>query len=171
MRTDNIVNIEDLEPVDFAHGRGFSAQLAPVGGPLGLTHLGCNVAEYPPGKAAFPMHAHRNNDELFFVLEGTGEIRIGKETHAIGPGDFVGLPANSGRAHQIRNAGETPLRVIALSSFRSPDVVEYPEQGKLGVAVFSRPMGEPDPDGLRKIFRVDDAVDYWDGVDDAEDER
>lgn len=166
MNTDAIIHLDDLEAFDFGHGEGYSARLAPVGGRLGLTRIGCNVAEYPPGKAAFPMHAHRNNDELFYVLEGSGEIRIGEDTHPIRAGDFIGLPAASGRAHQIRNTGDQPLRVIALSSFQSPDVVEYPEQGKLGVAVFNQPMGIPDPDGLRKFFHVDDAVDYWDGVED-----
>ena len=166
MSSENIVNIADLEPVDFGHGERFAARLAPVGVPLGLTKIGCNVSEYPPGKAAFPMHAHRNNDELFFVLEGAGEVRIGDETRPIRAGDFIGLPADSGKAHQIRNSGDIPLKVLALSSFLSPDVMEYPDEGKVGLAVFNKPFGVPDPRGLRKFFHADDAVDYWDGVED-----
>ena len=166
MNSEHIVNIEDLEPVEFGHGERFAARLAPVGARLGLTRIGCNVSVYPPGKAAFPMHAHRNNDELFFVLEGTGEIRIGDSTQPIKPGDFIGLPADSGKAHQIRNSGDTPLKVLALSSFLSPDVMEYPDEGKVGLAVFNQPFGVPDPRGLRKFFHAEDAVDSWDGVED-----
>ncbi|MEE8119820.1 MAG: cupin domain-containing protein, partial [Gammaproteobacteria bacterium] len=123
------------------------------------------VSVYAPGRAAFPFHSHRVNDELFYIMEGHGQVRIGNDTHNIKQGDFIGLPADSGNAHQIKNTGDQPLKVLALSSSLSPEVAEYPEIGKIGVLVGKPPMGEPDERSLRKFFRMDDAVEYWDGVD------
>ena len=41
------------------------------------------------GKRAFPFHSHRVNEEMFFVLEGKGEIRIGTETYPVTRGDVI----------------------------------------------------------------------------------
>jgi hypothetical protein len=45
---------------------------------------------------------------------------------------------------------------LAVSSQGRPDVVIYPDSNKLGVSE-RLPRG----DGLRALFRREDAVDYW----------
>jgi hypothetical protein len=47
--------------------------------------------------------------------------------------------------------------VLAVST-QKPDVVIYPDSGKLGA--FER---VPEGGGLYKLFRMDDEVDYWEG--------
>lgn len=43
---------------------------------------------------------------MFFVLQGTGEIRIGESTLPIRPGDVIACPAGGKEtAHQIVNTG------------------------------------------------------------------
>ena len=44
---------------------------------IGARKLGYNLTGVPPGKRAFPFHNHQVNEEMFFVLAGSGEIRIG----------------------------------------------------------------------------------------------
>jgi mannose-6-phosphate isomerase-like protein (cupin superfamily) len=46
-------------------------------------------------------HFHEHNDEIFYVLEGNPEIRIGDEWVALDPGSFVRIPR--GVMHDFRN--------------------------------------------------------------------
>ena len=57
-----------------------------------------------------PPHIHTREDELFFILDGTFEIRIGDEVHALGPGGFAYVPR--GTVHNFRNTAETPSRIL-----------------------------------------------------------
>jgi quercetin dioxygenase-like cupin family protein len=57
-----------------------------------------------------PPHIHTNEDEFFSVLDGTFEIRIGDEVHALRPGGFAYVPR--GTVHSFRNTAETPSRIL-----------------------------------------------------------
>ncbi len=57
-----------------------------------------------------PPHVHSREDEFFFVLDGTFEIRIGDEVHAVGPGGFAYV--RRGTVHNFRNTAETPSRIL-----------------------------------------------------------
>ncbi|WP_395407369.1 cupin domain-containing protein [Pseudoduganella sp. UC29_106] len=61
----------------------FEARMQLIGLRIGAQHLGYNITEVPPGKRAFPLHNHRVNEEMFFILEGSGEVRIGELTYSI----------------------------------------------------------------------------------------
>jgi hypothetical protein len=39
-----------------------------------------------------PLHVHRNEDELFYVLEGQHVYRVGDDEYAVGPGGLVFAP-------------------------------------------------------------------------------
>ena len=53
-----------------------------------------------------PPHIHTREDEFFYVLDGTFEIRIGDELHALGPGGFAFVPR--GTVHNFRNTADDP---------------------------------------------------------------
>ena len=57
-----------------------------------------------------PPHVHAREDEFWYVLDGTFEIRIGDEVHALGPGGFAFAP--HGTVHNFRNTADTPSRVL-----------------------------------------------------------
>ena len=57
-----------------------------------------------------PPHIHTREDEFFYVLDGTFEIRIGDELHALGPGGHAYVPR--GTVHNFRNTAETPSRIL-----------------------------------------------------------
>ena len=50
------------------------------------------------------------------------------------------------------------MRFLAVSTHGQPDVILYPDSGKVGAAE-RLPRGG----GTSLFFRVDDAVGYWDG--------
>lgn len=160
-----ILNINDVTYRDWSHGDKYHARIAWAGVEMGSDKLGFNVTEIAPGKRAFPCHAHATNEELFFILEGRGDIRIGNDTHAIKEGDFISLPPGLDCPHQIMNSSDAPLKFIAISTMEIPEITQYPDSGKYGVFAgmpTARPMTE---DTIRKFYRINNDVNYWDGED------
>ena len=162
-----VVNINSVEgfrnvPQDSTR---FGATIAPIGGRIGLSGLGCMLLKVEPGRRAFPYHNHLGNDEMFVILEGQGTYRIGDSEHPVGPGDICGAPrGGSDTAHQIINTGDVPMTYLAISTCHDPDVVEYPDSGKFAAIAIS-----PGPDfmnaHLKFVGRQSSAVDYYDGED------
>ena len=159
-----ILNIADIQYRDFGHGEKFAAKLGDVGRAVGADKLGYNVCILPPGKRAFPRHNHTVNEEMFFVLEGTGEVIIGPDRFPIRQGDFIASPpGGTETAHQIVNTSQTELKFIALSTKLAPEIVEYPDSGKTGVmASIPKPGGPPQ---IKRYFAKGEATekDYWEG--------
>ncbi len=59
-----------------------------------------------------PLHVHANEDEAWYVLEGSLRFRLGDE-HADAPtGTFVFVPR--GTPHCFQNPGDTPTRILVL---------------------------------------------------------
>jgi uncharacterized cupin superfamily protein len=102
-RKSRILNLDEVPFLDRSEGEKFECRMAPVGLRIDSRMLGFNVTAIPPGKRAFPYHAHRGKEEMFFILEGEGSIRIAGETHRIRQGDFISLPRGPESAHQILN--------------------------------------------------------------------
>jgi mannose-6-phosphate isomerase-like protein (cupin superfamily) len=69
-------------------------------------------ASLEPGRAT-RRHFHRRIEEIYFVLEGTGEMELDGERHDVGPGEAVRIPP--GAWHQIR-AGAGSLRFLCACS-------------------------------------------------------
>jgi hypothetical protein len=88
-----IVNLDQLEPVPRseafaptgAAAERFDARSVRIGPRIGARLLGYNVTAAPPGKAAFHLHARRVNEEMFFILDGEGELRLGTQGHPSWP--------------------------------------------------------------------------------------
>jgi uncharacterized cupin superfamily protein len=167
-----IINLADVEllprlPAFAASGPAaavFDAKTGQVGTRIGAQKLGYNITAVPPGKAAFPFHCHRINEEMFFVLQGTGDVRIGAETHPIRQGDIIACPPGGPEAaHQIRNSGNEELRYLAVSSKQSPEICEYPDSGKFGLLAEYPPWPDGKPQVFRHIGKSELAVGYWEG--------
>lgn len=132
----------------------FDAKIGDIGRRLGAKQLGYNVTAIPPGKRAFPFHNHQVNEEMFYVIEGRGEVRMGDAAYQICEGDVIACPAGGKEtAHQIVNTGDAELRVLAVSTTLEPDVCEYPDSGKFGVLSKS----------FRYLGRESVNSPYWDG--------
>jgi quercetin dioxygenase-like cupin family protein len=62
----------------------------------------------PGGEA--PAHIHHHEDETFYVLEGSIELRVGEATYLARPGDYLQVPR--GTVHALRNVGEHTARAL-----------------------------------------------------------
>ena len=128
-----IANLADVPTKDMGNGKRFVAKVGRAGTLLGLTGRGCALTIVPPGKCAYPFHRHHVTDELFYVLSGTGEVRLDGETKPIKAGDLIANPAGKD-AHQIVNNSTEELRYLAISEIGTVDVIEYPDSGKIAAA-------------------------------------
>lgn len=66
-------------------------------------------ATLAPGRAT-RRHYHARTEEIYAVLEGSGEMEVDGDRHAVGPGDAVLIPP--GAWHEIRAAGAGELRFL-----------------------------------------------------------
>jgi quercetin dioxygenase-like cupin family protein len=72
------------------------------------------VFEAELDKGGPPLHVHDVHDESLLVLSGTLLVRVGDETHELGPGAFVWLP--KGVPHAFANPSDEPAHVISVSA-------------------------------------------------------
>lgn len=153
-----MLNLEDVVFDDVEDNGFYTSRRATIGQHIGARQLGYNLTVLPPGKAQCPFHSHRGEEEMFFIIEGEGELRFGVHRYPIRKHDVIACPAGGPEvAHQIINTGSTELRYLSLSNLVEVEVCEYPDSGKVGV--YSGRHGEP---GLRKLFRAESTVDYYD---------
>jgi uncharacterized cupin superfamily protein len=151
----------NLEQPDFDEPReveGFRARRARLGRQMESERLGVSLWEVPAGQAAYPYHWHMAEEELLVVLEGTPSLRGPGGWRELEQGEVVAFPRGEEGGHQLVNRTDATVRFLAFSTQPGPDIVLYPDSGKLGA--FER---RPDGGGLRELFRLSDAVSYHDG--------
>lgn len=143
---------------DREEGRpGWRSKDAWVGRRMGAELLGGSLYELAPGDRLYPYHTHHANEEWLLVVRGEPTLRTPEGEQALREGDVVAFPRGEEGLHQVINRTETPIRVLMLSTMIAPDIVDYPDSGKLGArnAKGERIMlGRPGP-----------ILDYWDGED------
>lgn len=81
---------------------------------LNTERLVIHTNEYAVGGSAGHPHAHSNQEQAFYILEGTMEVTVGDRIYTVGPGDTVLLPRNVMHGH--RNTGDTPLKFLFISA-------------------------------------------------------
>jgi quercetin dioxygenase-like cupin family protein len=67
-----------------------------------------NVTLDPRG-GQVPWH-NQDQEEIYFVIEGSGEMCLGEERQAVTAGQAVYIPP--GVFHQLTNTGDTPMRML-----------------------------------------------------------
>jgi uncharacterized cupin superfamily protein len=170
-----VLNLADLDFQPFGHGaerpgtgaapEKYACRIGQIGMAVGAKKLGYNITILPPGKRAFPLHNHTINEEMFFILEGEGQLRVGKETFPVKQDDFIACPPGGPEtAHQLINTHATlELRYLAVSTMMRPEIAEYPESGKFGFYGDLAPDASGQPRVLRHIARSADGRAYWEG--------
>ena len=94
------------------------------------------------------------------MLAGSPSLRTPAGWRELVPGEAVAFPRGEEGAHQIANRSSEPVRFLAVSTNGEPDIVLYPDAGKLGAN-----ERRPDGSGVNRFFFVEQSVEYWDGVD------
>jgi uncharacterized cupin superfamily protein len=153
-----VTNINDPVFDEPREHPGFRCSRARLSRQAGSERLGLSLWELPPGEAAYPYHYHYTEEELVLVLAGAPSVRTPDGWRELQEGEVVAFPRGERGSHQLVNRTAATVRFLSFSSSGEPDVVIYPDSGKLGA--FERlPAGG----GLRAMFRLSDTVDYHEG--------
>jgi uncharacterized cupin superfamily protein len=130
---------------------GYNTSYARVGSLVGASELGLSVYELPPGQSICPYHYETGEEEWLIVLVGAPTLRTPQGDRELRPWDTVFFPTGEEGAHKVTNRTDQTLRVAIWSNRTSPNTSVYPDSQKVG----AWPPG--------KLFRLAEAVDYWDG--------
>ena len=147
-----VVNLDELKLEHFEKGDKFASDSVRIGPLLGARDLGYSYDVVPPGKSSCPFHSHRGEEEMFFIVRGSGMLRYGDERRRIRAGDIVCCPTGGPEtAHQIVNDSDAELAYLSVSTMMPAEICEYPDSEKVGVFA----------EGLRHMTRREHHVDYW----------
>jgi len=82
-----------------------------VGGtsPIRAENFSMGFVTLDPGGGQVPWH-NQDQEEIYFVIEGTAEMCLGAERQTLTGGQVVFIPPRA--FHQITNLGATPLKMI-----------------------------------------------------------
>jgi mannose-6-phosphate isomerase-like protein (cupin superfamily) len=82
-----------------------------VGGasPIQAANFSMGNVTLEPNGGQVPWH-NQDQEEIYFIVEGTGEMCLGAERSTVTTGQAVYIP--TGIFHQLTNIGPTPLRMI-----------------------------------------------------------
>jgi len=82
-----------------------------VGGasPIQAANFSMGNVTLEPNGGQVPWH-NQQQEEIYFIVEGTGEMCLGEERAVVTSGQAVYIPSTV--CHQLPNIGETPLRMI-----------------------------------------------------------
>jgi mannose-6-phosphate isomerase-like protein (cupin superfamily) len=82
-----------------------------VGGmsPIQASNFSMGHVTLEPNGGQVPWH-NQDQEEIYFIVEGTGEMCLGEERATLSTGQAVSIPPRV--FHQLTNIGPTPLRMI-----------------------------------------------------------
>lgn len=63
-----------------------------------------------PAGGSTAAHRHVNTEEIYYLLEGQGLIRVGDQQREVAAGDAIAIPP--GAVHQISNTGSGLLKFL-----------------------------------------------------------
>lgn len=134
---------------------GFRAGMFRFGAQLGAKQTGATVYEIPPGQAVCPYHWEYAEEEWLLVLDGCPSVRTPAGTERLDPFEMVFFPIGPEGAHQIRNDGDAPVRVLMWSTVVHPTATSYPDSDKIGIWTGDK------ADSV--MVRRSSTVEYYDG--------
>jgi quercetin dioxygenase-like cupin family protein len=108
-----IVNLKEIENSAGASVPGMEGRFARSH--IGSEHLGVSYFRYPPGLRASVAHSHREQEEAYVVIGGSGRVRLDDEVRDIRQWDVIRVSPQTVRAFE---AGPEGLEVIAVGSDR-----------------------------------------------------
>jgi mannose-6-phosphate isomerase-like protein (cupin superfamily) len=118
-----VVKIDDMEAIAFGTFRRARAE-------LDVSAFGLQVLDLPPNLDAYPEHDHAEDgqEEVYFVLRGSGEVEIEGERFPLDPETAVSI--KSGTRRKLW-PGPDGMRIVAIGG--TPGVVyETKELSELG---------------------------------------
>lgn len=167
-RHKNVIYLSEVpsEMMKVPEGSSFGGVRQRVGATIGARKLGYSFFTVLAGKAAFPFHLHHTNEEMIYIFEGEGILRLGKDEIRVSSGAFIAFPPGPDHPHQLINTSNRDLRYLCVSTMESPEIAEYPDSNKIGAYVTSASEG-----GFRALYHKNANVPYFEDENGTEIEK
>ena len=94
------------------------------------------VQKIGPGKGT-GLHYHKDVDEIFYVIEGTGTAVLGEKSYDVEAGDFIFIPKNLD--HKIRKYDSTGILKVVFFMDK-PGLLEFFKERHQQFYVDKKPM-------------------------------
>ena len=124
---DDLPFVGSVKEFEREHGEGEHRYIgARLGKELGLAKFGVNHETiFPGGRSSLP-HAHSEDEEFVFVVEGQPSLWIDGRLTELDKGDAVAFPAGTGIAHCFINNSDAPVKLLIVGEHSIKDRVTYP---------------------------------------------
>jgi uncharacterized cupin superfamily protein len=116
----NIKQLEDLA-VKFGHSPDLEARFARDD--LGCERTGISYQRLAPGVRMPFSHRHKRDEEIYVVISGTGQAKVGDEVVEVGPWDTIRVAPETVRAFA---AGPDGIELLAFGTHADDDVERLP---------------------------------------------
>jgi len=112
------INLEAVEDVAPANGFGERWEARVARTDLGAERTGLAHFRLRPGRRSPFVHRHREAEEVYVVLSGTGFVKLDEEVRPVEPLDAIRIAPSVTRAFE---AGPDGLELIAFGPHREAD--------------------------------------------------
>ncbi|MEY2514230.1 MAG: hypothetical protein QOJ89_1588, partial [bacterium] len=137
-----VCHSDDVPWVAHEHG-DIRAQRRRLGAAAGARDVGLSRYRVAPHSRAMPLHVHIDEEEIFFVLAGSGFSWQDDALHEIRAGDVIVHRADA-EAHTLI-AGDEELDVLAFGSGSPTGLTQLPRAGVTWVGGRWLPADSPHP--------------------------
>lgn len=159
-----IINEEQMDWSENSHGNKMQHKRKDFTKDLTTNKIVASLYEISPGKVSWPFHYHISNEEVFYILEGEGELRTKDSVAKVKAGDFLRFPIGEKGVHQLKNTStDTPLKYLDFGTTNHPDLVFMPDSNKVGLFGGGAPCQNSDNRFLWKYFDLDTEIDFFKG--------
>ena len=107
------INLKEIE--DTAGDRSPDIEVRFARSHLDSEHLGVSYFRYGPGFHSTMGHSHREQEEAYLVISGSGRMKLGNDVVDLRPWDVVRVAPQTIRALE---AGPDGMEVVAIGSDR-----------------------------------------------------
>jgi mannose-6-phosphate isomerase-like protein (cupin superfamily) len=105
-----IRDVKECKPFTASDETNLCELLHPLREGLDLSYSIAHAA-LEPGRASLP-HGLRESSEVYYILDGEGEMHIDDEHANVGPGQTIYIPPKS--VQYIRNTGKVNLKFLCI---------------------------------------------------------
>jgi uncharacterized cupin superfamily protein len=115
-----------------------------LGAAAGAVGVGLSRYRVAPGGRAMPLHVHADEEEIFFVLSGSGHSWQDDALHEVHAGDVIVHRAQAEAHTLVADYGE-PLDVLAFGSGSPTGLTQLPRAGVTWIGARWLPQDAPHP--------------------------
>lgn len=113
-------------PEPFA-SRVMGREKRPLGDLFGLTNFGVNLTRLAPNSVSSIRHAHTEQDEFVFILQGHPALHTDEGRTRLAPGMCAGFKAGTGNGHRLINDTAEDVVYLEVGDRAPGDEAIYPD--------------------------------------------